>query len=57
MLQWKRLHRDDKLGTAPEQALKLLPVSVTEELVPEVSEVLKVVPTRFWTAPGRHNAD
>jgi transposase-like protein len=32
VFQWRRLHRDGKLGAAAEQALKLLPVSVTEEI-------------------------
>jgi transposase len=31
VFQWRRLHRDGKLGAAAEQAFKLLPVSVTEE--------------------------
>jgi transposase len=31
VFQWRRLHRDGKLGVAAEQAIKLLPVSVTEE--------------------------
>ena len=31
VFQWRRLHRDGKLGVDAEQAIKLLPVSVTEE--------------------------
>ncbi len=31
VFQWRHLHRDGKLGVAAEQAVKLLPVSVTEE--------------------------
>jgi transposase len=29
VFQWRRLHRDGKLGVVAEQALKLLPVSVS----------------------------
>ena len=32
VFQWRCLHRDGKLGSAAEQALKLLPVRVTEEI-------------------------
>ena len=31
VFQWRRLHRDGKLGALAEQALKLLPVNITEE--------------------------
>ncbi len=31
VFQWRRLHRDGKLGALAEQAFKLLPVSITEE--------------------------
>lgn len=31
VFQWRRLHRDGKLGMVAEQALKLLPVNITEE--------------------------
>jgi transposase len=31
VFQWRRLHRDGKLGAAPANAIKLLPVSVSEE--------------------------
>ena len=42
VFQWRRLHRDGKLGVAAEPALKLLPVSITEEIElrkPEPSQV------------------
>ena len=31
VFQWRRLYRDGKLGTAPSNAIKLLPVSVAED--------------------------
>ena len=31
VFQWRRLYRDGKLGTAPANAIKLLPVSVSED--------------------------
>ena len=31
VFQWRRLHRDGKLGASPTNAIKLLPVSVSEE--------------------------
>jgi len=31
VFQWRRLYRDGKLGTAPAIAIKLLPVSVSED--------------------------
>lgn len=31
VFQWRRLHRDGKLGPSPATAMKLLPVSVVEE--------------------------
>ncbi len=31
VFQWRRLHRDGKLGPSPATALKLLPVSVVED--------------------------
>ena len=31
VFQWRRLHRDGKLGAAPTNAISLLPVSVSEE--------------------------
>jgi transposase len=36
VFQWRRLHREGKLGAAPANAMKLLPVSVIEDqVVPE----------------------
>ena len=46
VFQWRRLYRDGKLGTAPQQALKLLPVSIAEEMIPVLSEIAQIVPTR-----------
>jgi transposase len=31
VFHWRRLYRDGKLGTAPANAIKLLPVSVAED--------------------------
>ena len=31
VFQWRRLYRDGKLGTSPANAIKLLPVSVSED--------------------------
>jgi transposase len=31
VFQWRRLYRDGKLGATPESAVKLLPVSVTDD--------------------------
>ena len=31
VFQWRRLHRDGKLGASPATAMKLLPVSVVED--------------------------
>jgi len=42
VFQWRRLYRDGKLGATPESAMKLLPVSVTDDeelLRPEPIEV------------------
>ncbi|GAC1661004.1 MAG: hypothetical protein NVS9B15_24770 [Acidobacteriaceae bacterium] len=33
VFQWRRLHRDGKLGGPPASAMKLLPVSVVEDQV------------------------
>lgn len=33
VFQWRRLHRDGKLGAPPANAMKLLPASVVEEQV------------------------
>lgn len=46
VFQWRRLHRDGKLGAAAEQALKLLPVSVTEEIDLRKPEPSPVEPAR-----------
>ena len=52
VFQWRRLHRDGKLGVAAEQAIKLLPVSITEEIELRKPELRKpeppqVEPSRF----------
>jgi transposase len=42
VFQWRRLYRDGKLGATSESAMKLLPVSVTDDeqlLRPEPTEV------------------
>ena len=44
VFQWRRLYRDGKLGTAPANAIKLLPVSVAEDEDLAKSEPLEVVP-------------
>ena len=46
VFQWRRLHRDGRLGAAAEQALKLLPVSVTEEIDLRKPEPSPVEPAR-----------
>jgi transposase len=46
VFQWRRLHRDGKLGVAAEQAIKLLPVSVTEETEFRKPEASQVEPAR-----------
>ncbi len=46
VFQWRRLHRDGKLGVAAEQAIKLLPVSVTEEVELRKPEPSQVEPVR-----------
>lgn len=35
VFQWRRLYRDGKLGAAPSNTMKLLPVSVVEEAIIE----------------------
>lgn len=40
VFQWRRLYRDGKLGATPEGAMKLLPVSVTDD-----EELLRSEPT------------
>jgi len=44
VFQWRRLHRDGKLGVAAEQAIKLLPVNITEETEPRKRELRKPEP-------------
>ncbi len=44
VFQWRRLYRDGKLGTAPANAIKLLPVSVSEDEQLAKSEPGEVVP-------------
>jgi len=44
VFQWRRLYRDGKLGTAPANAIKLLPVSVSEDEELAMSEPIEVVP-------------
>ena len=44
VFQWRRLYRDGKLGTAPANAIKLLPVSVSEEEQLAMSEPVEAVP-------------
>ena len=44
VFQWRRLYRDGKLGTAPANAIKLLPVSVAEDEDLAKSEPREVVP-------------
>jgi len=41
VFQWRRLYRDGKLGAAPQSVMKLLPVSVDDE-VPPKSEPVEV---------------
>ena len=42
VFQWRRLYRSGLLGGAPTNALKLLPVSVTEDAVPVEPEQVEV---------------
>jgi transposase len=44
VFQWRRLYRDGKLGTAPANAMKLLPVSVSEDEQLAMSESVEAVP-------------
>jgi len=44
VFQWRRLYRDGKLGTAPANAITLLPVSVAEDEDLAKSEPFEVVP-------------
>jgi transposase len=54
VFQWRRLHRDGKLGALAEQALKLLPVSVTEE--PELHKPALGKPEPSQVEPTRCGA-
>ncbi len=45
VFQWRRLYRDGKLGTAPANAIRLLPVSVSEDDRLPKSEPVEEVPT------------
>jgi transposase len=54
VFQWRRLHRDGKLGVLAEQALKLLPVSVTEE--PELHKPALGKPEPSQVEPTRCGA-
>ncbi len=44
VFQWRRLYRDGKLGAAPANAIKLLPVSVSEDEQLAMSEPVEAVP-------------
>ncbi len=44
VFQWRRLYQSGLLGATPENAMKLLPVSVTEDAKPDQAEV-SVAPT------------
>lgn len=44
VFQWRRLYRDGKLGTAPANAIRLLPVSVSEDDQLPKSEPFEVAP-------------
>ena len=46
VFQWRRLHRDGKLGVAADQAMKLLPVNMTEEIDVRKPEPSQVEPAR-----------
>ena len=46
VFQWRRLHRDGKLGTVAEQALKLLPVNITEDTELRKPELRKPEPSQ-----------
>ena len=54
VFQWRRLHRDGKLGVAAEQAIKLLPVSITEEIELRKPELRKPEPPQV--EPSRSGA-
>ena len=46
VFHWRRLYREGKLADGPEQAMKLLPVSIAEHEVSE-RELEEVVTSRF----------
>jgi len=46
VFQWRRLHRDGKLGAPPRGAMKLLAVSVVEDEVPPKPEPVEAVRAR-----------
>ena len=46
VFQWRRLHRDGKLGSDAEQTLKLLPVSVADEIELRKPEPSQAEPAR-----------
>jgi transposase len=46
VFQWRRLHRDGKLGALAEQALKLLPVDITEEAELQKPGLRKLEPSQ-----------
>ena len=54
VFQWRRLHRDGKLGALAEQALKLLPVNITEE--PELHKPALGKPGPSQAEPARCGA-
>ena len=54
VFQWRRLHRDGKLGTVAEQALKLLPVNITEDTELRKPELRK--PDPLQVEPVRRGA-
>jgi transposase len=47
VFQWRRLHRDGKLGFQPEGARKLLPVSVADDVELAEPGPAEVVSSRF----------
>ena len=54
VFQWRRLHRDGKLGAVAEQAARLLPVSLTEET--EVHKPALCKPEPSQVEPARCGA-
>ena len=47
VFQWRRLHRVGKLGTTAEPAMKLLPVSIAEEIELHKPDPSQVEPARY----------